>query len=46
MLDYWSFHWNLWVKGSVGVDSNWACLNSGKDGMVVLRIGRETLSIG
>ena len=46
MLSYWSFNCNLWVKGSVGVYSNWACISSGKGGMVLVRIGRETLSIG
>ena len=35
MLAYWSFKWNLWLKGSVGVDSNRACISSGKDGMVL-----------
>ena len=46
MLAYWSFNWNLWVKWSVGVYSNWACLSSGKDGMVLVRRVRETLSRG
>ena len=46
MLAYWSFNWNLWVKGSVGVYSNWACLRSGMHGMLVVRMGRETLSRG
>ena len=41
MLAYWSFNWNLWVKGSVGVYSNWACLRNGKEGMVVVRTGEE-----
>ena len=43
ILPYLSFNWNLWAKGSVGVDSNWACLSSGKDGMVLVRTERETL---
>ena len=46
MLDYWSFNWNIWVKGSVGVYSSWECVISGKDGMVVVIMGRETLSRG
>ena len=46
MLDYWYFNWNLWVKGIAGFDSNWECLKSGKDGMVLVRMGRETLSRG
>ena len=46
MLDYWSFNWNIWVKGSVRVYSNWECLSTGKDGMVLVIMGRETLSIG
>ena len=45
MLSYWYFNWNLWAKGSVRVDSNWACLSNGNDGIVVARTGRETLSI-
>ena len=46
MRPYWSFDRNLWIKGTVGVHSNWACISSGKDGMVVVRMGIETLSIG
>ena len=46
ILAYWSFNWNIWGKGSVGVYSNWACISSGKDGMVVVIMGRETLSRG
>ena len=46
MLYYWYFNWNLWVKESVGVYSNWACLSSGNDGTMLVRMGRETLSTG
>ena len=46
MLSYCSFNWNLWVKGSVGVDSSWACISSGKDGMVLVRMRRKTISRG
>ena len=30
MLDYWYFNWNIWVKGSVGADSNLACSKNWK----------------
>ena len=46
MQPYWSFDRNLWMKGTLGVHSNWACLSSGNDGMVVVRTGRQKLSSG